>query len=316
MDRGYITVPKIDFSRISDCEIQAFRDAFQNFSIIEIINHDIEDSLWNNLLKISKEFFELEDCEKEEILMPANSNSFRGYTPVFQETTPGQTPNWYELIEFGVDFPRTDPRVIENKPMFGRNLYPKNNKIFKDVFRTYTSKLKNIGMQILDMFSLSIGLQKSFFSSQIFHESHWQFRMLHYPDRKDIATKHYIHDKPDYSCGAHTDYGLITLIQYDKPGLEIQLHDGTWKKLKFSKNALICILGESIEYWTNSFYKALTHRVYTNKERYSFPFFLQPNYDTMIKPFILKENKIIYTGNDFQYGPYSYEKYKKIYNKI
>lgn len=315
-----IVIPQIDFLQkektIDASEIEKVKSTFQNFRIVEIINHGIEASLWNNLLKISKEFFALENSKKEEILMPADSNSFRGYTPIFQETTQDQKPNWYELIEFGVDLAEYDPRVLQNKPMFGKNLYPKNNEFFKTTFESYTSKLENIGMWVLDLLSLTLGLQQNFFANQIFDESHWQFRILHYPDRKNVTTEHIVEDEHNYSCDAHTDYGLVTLLQFDEPGLEIQLPDGTWKKLELKNNSLICLIGESIESWTNGFYKALVHRVYTNKERFSFPFFLQPNYDTIIKPFTVKESgQITYVGGNFQYGPHGYEKYKKIYRK-
>jgi isopenicillin N synthase-like dioxygenase len=84
----------------------------------------------------------------------------------------------------------------------------------------------------------------------------------------------------------HSDYGMITLLLTDEnPGLQIQLKDsGDWVDVPFRKNAFIVNLGDMLERWTNGMFRSTTHRVITDgkTERYSLPFFYEPNFDTVV----------------------------------
>lgn len=282
--------------------------------VFSILNHGLPVKLINELYNVSKYFFSMPEDIKQEISMKKYSKCFRGYSPIFSEKADNKL-NWYELVEFGLDLPNTDIRVKEGKPMHGPNLYPTNQQ-FKHTIDLYTNHLYKISNIIMSGISKSLGLDKNYFKRQFYNEPHWQFRCLHYPKRSVISIANINQSEVnEYNCGAHTDYGFFTIILYDKPGIEIELQNGDWKKVSIPKNNLVCFLGDTIEYWTNKLYKAAKHRVYVDpsKERYSFPFFFQPNYETIIKPFNLFSKKPQYTGNNFQYGPYSYSKYKSIY---
>ena len=69
------------------------------------------------------------------------------------------------------------------------------------------------------------------------------------------------------------------------------------------KNEIIVNFGDMLEIWSNKKIKATHHRVkVNNKERYSIPFFFNPQYDTIIS----KDNKILA-------GEYLSKKYNSTY---
>ena len=87
------------------------------------------------------------------------------------------------------------------------------------------------------------------------------------------------------ACGAHSDYGMLTLLLTDEnPGLQIKTHGSKWISVPPRKGAFIVNLGDMLERWTNGLYLSTVHRVISNgdSERYSIPFFYEPSFDTEV----------------------------------
>ncbi len=83
-----------------------------------------------------------------------------------------------------------------------------------------------------------------------------------------------------FGAGAHTDYGMLTLLATDaSPGLQIQPRadgaDGAWFDVPPRHGAFIVNLGDLLERWTNGAFLSTRHRVITTsgRERFSMPFF-------------------------------------------
>ena len=73
---------------------------------------------------------------------------------------------------------------------------------------------------------------------------------------------------------------MLTLLSTDlNPGLQIKGKDGKWLDVPPRPHALIINLGDMLERWTNGVYRSTPHRVIntTGRERYSAPFFFEPN---------------------------------------
>ncbi|KAF8107744.1 hypothetical protein N665_0117s0016 [Sinapis alba] len=116
-------------------------------------------------------------------------------------------------------------------------------------------------------------------------------RLLHYEGKSDPS-------KGIYACGAHTDYGMMTLLATDSVmGLQI-CRDETMKPRKWEyvpsiKGAFMVNLGDMMERWSNGFFKSLLHRVLGNgQERFSIAFFVEPNHDCLVEclPTCMSEN--------------------------
>ena len=81
-------------------------------------------------------------------------------------------------------------------------------------------------------------------------------RLLHYSDDKSDP------EKGIFSCGAHSDYGMIILLLVDsKLGLEIyKKTENKWIPIPPKRGALIVNLGDMLERWTNGLFKSTLHR--------------------------------------------------------
>jgi isopenicillin N synthase-like dioxygenase len=62
--------------------------------------------------------------------------------------------------------------------------------------------------------------------------------------------------------GAHTDYGIVTVLWADQvPGLEILGSDGRWHPVQPADGALLVNLGDALARWTNDQWISTMHRV-------------------------------------------------------
>jgi len=83
------------------------------------------------------------------------------------------------------------------------------------------------------------------------------------------------------SCGAHTDYGCVTILATDnkRGALQIFTKDGEWKNVDPIAGSVVVFLGDMVETWTNGLWSSPLHRVmYTAGEgpRNSLVFFYDP----------------------------------------
>lgn len=120
-------------------------------------------------------------------------------------------------------------------------------------------------------------------------------------------------ERGDYSCGAHTDYGCLTILLANSPGLQVCDRQGNWFDAPTIPNAYICNIGDMLQYWTNNLYVATRHRVLTDRARISLPFFFQPDFDTIIVPVRGEHDSQDRRQEPLKYGPYAFDKYKGIY---
>lgn len=87
-----------------------------------------------------------------------------------------------------------------------------------------------------------------------------------------------------FGAGAHSDYGMFTFLVTDEtPGLQVLL-EGQWVDVPPLQGAFIVNLGDMLQRWTNDAFRSTLHRVVNRlgQERYSAPFFYEPNFDTHV----------------------------------
>jgi isopenicillin N synthase-like dioxygenase len=97
-------------------------------------------------------------------------------------------------------------------------------------------------------------------------------------------------EKDQLGMGAHTDYGIVTVLWADKvPGLEIQGADGNWHPVMPADGALLVNLGDATARWTNEEWISTLHRVAAPKvngtlvPRRSAAYFHDGNVDAVIQ---------------------------------
>lgn len=269
-------------------EIKLLRESCESagFFYLQVQDDDLVELL-PRVFNLSKQFFALTTDTKRNF---SDHVLNRGFTGMQEETldpehqTKGDTKEGYYLAE---DIPDTDPRYNPNK-LAGPNMYPKDLPVqdldcdlWRKTMMEYHGKMKQISFQLIQMLALALDL------SQIYFDEHFQeplavLRLLHYSNKvSDI-------DRGIFACGAHSDYGMVTLLATDdQPGLQIY-HEGNWVDIPppgFHKGKFVVNLGDMLERWTNGRFKSTLHRVVRaeSEDRYSIPFFYEPNFDTNVE---------------------------------
>ena len=235
----------------------------------------------------SQQFFSLPPDIKKQFF---DSVLNRGYTGMEEETldpsrqSRGDTKEGYYISE---NVSESDPRYNPFK-LSGPNVYPSNVKDnlldceeWKETMMAYHDKMKKVAFQLIQMLAMALDLPQSYFDPY-FQEPLPVLRLLHYSNEKsDVG-------KGVYACGAHSDYGMVTILATDdNPGLQIY-HDEQWMDVPPpSLGTFVVNLGDMLERWTNGKFKSTLHRVIISssggEERYSIPFFYEPNFDTVVE---------------------------------
>lgn len=277
-------VPIIDVSSLrqetknTQAIAKELRKACTKYGFFYISNHGISEQLQQDLETLSHQFFQLSLDEKMQINMTLGGKAWRGFFPVKGELTSGK-PDLKEGIYFGSELDDTDKRVKAGLPMHGANLFPTQILAFRKTVLEYIKAITQLGHQLMQGLSLSLGLDKDYFSGHFTNDPLTLFRIFHYPSAEK---------KPDdanlWGVGEHTDYGVLTILKQDSVGgLQIK-SQGKWLEAPYIPNTFVCNIGDMLERMTGGYYRSTPHRVKnrTTKSRLSFPFFFDPNFNAEI----------------------------------
>lgn len=277
-------------------QISDLRDACLHTGFFYLENHDIPSDLILKVFEQSKKLFtSLTLPEKKQL---SDSVLSRGYTAFEEEVLDpskqklsgrGDTKEGYYIA--------SDKKEYNPSKLHGPNIYPtpetceswteKECEEFRDVMDTYFKEASRVGFEVVRLLALAIGVKEDYFDNY-FTDPMAALRCLHYSSEPSDPTKGL------FACGAHSDYGMITLLLTDEnPGLEIY-HQGKWEKIMPPSRSsgeikFIVNLGDMLERWTNGNFKSTLHRVVTPSnqdekiERYSIPFFYEPNFDAIVE---------------------------------
>ncbi len=254
---------------------EAIRHACEDRGFMYVVGHGVPQETLDALRAASEAFFALPDTDKH-VVGKEHSTCNRGYEPLAAQTLePGAPPDQKESYYIGVDLPEDDPRVVAGKFNHGPNQWPLQPESFKPAAEAYFTHMLAFGEKLMQGMALSLDLPRDYFSG-FTTDPMGTLRLLHYPPQRANAA-------PDEKgCGAHTDFGGLTLLWQDEVGgLEVLDKDGGWVAAPPIMGAYVVNLGDMIQRWTNGRYKSTEHRVInrSGRERYSIPFFYTGNPD-------------------------------------
>ncbi len=241
-------------------------------------NHGVPAALVEAVMAEAQRFFALPDEQKMAIHI-AHSPCHRGYFPTFAENTdPTQHADLKEGFDIGLDLPPDAPQSQRAKPLHGANQWPDAVPGFRDTVEAYYAAMLTLADRLMEAMALSLGLEPDYFRPMI-DQPLAGLRLLHYPPQAGAPMPNAV------GCGAHTDYGCLTILAQDGVGgLQVRNADGDWVMAPPMPGAFIVNLGDQMARWTNDQFAATPHRVInlSGRERYSIPFFFDPNYDAVI----------------------------------
>ncbi|KAF3040461.1 hypothetical protein E8E12_003386 [Didymella heteroderae] len=302
---------------------QAINAACTNYGFFYLTGHGIPIATLDQIIDLARRFFALPLEEKNKIKRydaggPEGGDSARGYQGLGENVTGG-----LQDMQEAIDFYRPwDGEVEEGdggpgtrKTLQGPNLWPGEPRELRALYEGYIESVTEVGRALTRAMGAALELGSAEGGKgededeDVFvrhcDESFWVMRMINYPplpasakpsESAGVKEKEKEDDLSQFSCGAHTDYGCVTLLLTDPtPGaLQVQLKDGSWLPADPIPGAFVVNVGDMIERWTNGIWKSTMHRVIHRGDggvngvegggRVSVPFFFEPNFDAMVKP--------------------------------
>lgn len=274
-------LPVVDITTSSRSDSDFDRIAFEidracaEFGFFYVTGHGVDSRLVLALQRLARRFFALPAEEKLTIAMAHGGRAWRGYFPVGAELTSGR-PDRKEGLYFGTELGPDDPRVRAGLPLHGKNLYPDLPE-FRDILVRYLEAVTALGQRLLAAIARGLGLSRDYFLEHYTRDPTVLFRIFNYPPAPTVE---------DLGVGAHTDYGLLTLLRQDEiAGLEVW-HREHWLPAPPVPDSFLCNVGDMLERLTAGRYVSALHRVrnLTTQHRISMPLFLDPSFEAVLEP--------------------------------
>jgi isopenicillin N synthase-like dioxygenase len=282
----FTEVPVVDIAGLIDgtdaeavgAEICA---ASERVGFFYVRNHGVDPALCQAAFAQTQALFDLPEAEKMEMHV-RRSPVHRGYFPLYEENTdPDDSADRKEGFDLSVDLPPDHPGVLAGRPLHGANVWPDPASLpdFRPTIEAYKAAMQGLATRIMSGFALGLGLPQDWFADKI-DDPMAILRLLHYPPQAGHI------EKRELGCGAHSDYGCLTILaQGEIGGLQLLNAAGEWIDAPPIPGTFVVNIGEQLARWTNDRFKATLHRVIntSGRERYSLPYFFDPNYDAWVE---------------------------------
>lgn len=289
-----IQIPVIDINPLVQGEddrtilatASAIRMACREHGFFYIIGHGVDEALQDRLEELSRQFFAQDQDTKMQIRMALGGRAWRGYFPVGDELTSGK-PDQKEGIYFGTELDDEHPLVQAHVPMHGRNLFPTHPPQLRETVLDYMAVMTQLAHTVMRGIALSLGLEASYFADRYTADPLILFRIFNYPPNPFVHSNEQL-----WSVGEHTDYGLLTILKQDDcGGLQIRSNH-RWIDAPPIPNTFVCNIGDMLDRMTGGLYRSTPHRVrnLANRDRLSFPFFFDPNFNVEVQPIVLNQS--------------------------
>lgn len=226
-----------------------------------IVGHGVDNKIIDDAWEATRGFFDTSLEHKLTYVKPQHEYPF-GYSEMGGEIlsagkavegnnkdTPVSPPDLKEMFSLGPKDPKSG---------FPARIYPSEPSDFATSWEKYYDTLAALAQHILRAFALSLQLEdESFFEHFVDHHAS-ALRAIHYPA---ISTDGVLPGQ--LRASAHTDYGTITILKSDGPGLQVSKDKSppTWYDVPHVENGFIINLGDLMRRWTNDRWLSTLHRV-------------------------------------------------------
>ncbi|RYD92515.1 MAG: isopenicillin N synthase family oxygenase, partial [Sphingomonadales bacterium] len=206
---------------------------------------------------------------------------YRGWIPAPENRDLTRNTRMFDQYRLQSEWPddgsADDPLAhIFNTP----NRWPGDMPEFREAVARYLDAMHGLSVELLRAFALGLGLPEHRFDDY-FHRPPSQLSLVCYPPLPPAALAE------ASSMVSHTDEGPFTILAQDQVGgLEVKRRDGTWIAAPPIANAFTINVGDMMMWWTNGEFISNAHRVRNaaGVERFSVPFFANPDRDVVVAP--------------------------------
>lgn len=285
----FTEIPVLDAQALSAGDATAlvaladdFRRAYGTTGFGCIVNHGIDPALVRRVFDASHRFHALPMNKKMAVEL---NRLHRGYIPINTSTDvnsrfaevkkPNQSDSFMIMREDGPD----SPDVAAGAYLAGPNQWP-GLEGFRQAVTAYHDALRGLGRQLIALAAMALGADPAELLPAFERPTTW-LRLLHYPSVPSASPGDLFGSAP------HSDFGCLTILAQDEVGgLQVLTPAGAWVDVPVIPGAFVVNVGDMLHRWSNGRLKSTPHRVInrSGKERYSCPFFFDPNVATEISP--------------------------------
>ncbi len=267
-----MNIPLIDCDQSSRSEDSIVADldrAFREVGFLAVRNIGIDAVLRERCFETAREFFALPGVNKARCAYGAAADNF-GYQGLRTESLDPRRP---------ADLKETfTMRNVARVPIDDAR-WP--SAYFARAMHGFYNHALQAAALLQRWLSLALHVDEEFFL-RCHSGENATLRLRHYPPvaPQEIA-------EHQLGAGAHTDYGMLTLLlQDDVGGLEVLDATGRWQPVDPMGGAVVINCGDLLERWTNGRYRSTTHRVRPvgpGQDRYSVALFVDPDSATRVE---------------------------------
>jgi isopenicillin N synthase-like dioxygenase len=278
-------IPVIDFGPMLGTDeaarqfvADALRKAATEIGFFYIKNHGVPEHIIEAMFHAGPAFFALPFEEKMRVHVKCSTNN-SGYTPLLEENVnPKAKGDLHEAYDVAAELPPDDPALASGKGLYGVNIWPESLPEFRQAMLDYHFEVLKLGRRMFRAFALALGQAEDFFDPMITKPTCAQ-RIIYYPSQDGPV------DEDMIGIGAHSDYECFTILaQHEVPALQVLNPAGEWIATPPIPGTFVVNIGDQMARWSNDVFASTLHRAVntTGRARYSAPFFLGTNYDTVI----------------------------------
>ncbi|MEM7173510.1 MAG: 2-oxoglutarate and iron-dependent oxygenase domain-containing protein [Pseudomonadota bacterium] len=289
--------------------------ALKDVGFAYLVGHGVPTSLRDALLHQARAFFARPMAEKQAI---AINRWHRGYMApnssliVTSSVATVEKPNQSESFMALHRVPDGGPAeataashpVSNSRPLDGPNQWPAGQPGLEPAVMNYMAAMEGLARQLVQLIALGLGLPADHLATH-FDRPTVFLRLLHYPPQRPETGL--------FGSAPHTDYGFLTLLAQDEVGgLEVRNKAGRWIPAPPLADAFVLNVGDILSRWSGGRLASTPHRVrnLSIQDRYSFPFFFDPDVDTVVSPLLADPGGAF---TPVRYGDYLMERLDKNY---
>jgi isopenicillin N synthase-like dioxygenase len=273
-------IPVIDFAPMLGTDAAAkanvaaeLRRAGTEVGFFYIKNHGVPAEIIRAVFETGPAFFALPLEEKMKTYVSLSTNN-SGYTPMLEENVNTSSKgDLHEAYDMGPEAEDADQEA------FAPNIWPDSLPAFRVAMQDYHAQMLKLGRALFSAFAIALDLPADYFAPYITRPVRAQ-RIVYYPSQNGVI------DEAQIGIGAHSDYECFTILaQHEVAALQVLNTEGEWIAAPPIPGTFVVNIGDTMARWSNDVFASTMHRVIntTGRARYSIPFFLGVNYDTLIE---------------------------------
>jgi len=273
-------IPVIDIGDMGEhsSTIHQVEAACRDIGFMYVCGHGIAPEVVTRIREAIVNYFQrpLEEKLADRI----SRDKYRGYIPYgfFSPNSGCAESDNYEGYKLHLEVSMEDA-VCSACDLYGPNRWPETPPYFRQAVLDYWRACDEVTRILLGILAVILDVDRKWLW-QLFDRPLTNMTLLHYPPQEASSSGFGIHP--------HKDTDALTILVPDKVGgLMVKQRDSErWLEVKAPDDALVVNIGDLLELWSGGYFVSTPHKVVNKSgaERYSFPYFAVPRFDTVVEP--------------------------------